>query len=92
MATTISVDTAGGENITINSDDLQEFTRKSTVILSEIAALDEDFKLLVQEMSDRTKLKKTKVSKYLKQRFDFKTKETQELGELFSTLDSALDG
>jgi predicted solute-binding protein len=90
MATTVSLDTVEG-NVTLNSDEMQAFTRRSTQILSEVEALNEDFKVLVQEMADATKLKKPKVSKYLKQRYTYKTKETKQLGELFSTLDDVVD-
>lgn len=90
MATTVSIDTTEG-SATINSDSFGDYNRRAIAVLSEIAALQEDFKVIVQEASDNTKLKKAKVAKFFKSRFDAKTKDVKQLGDLFTTLDDVLD-
>lgn len=88
---TLTIDTSEG-TATIDSQKLTEFNQRALDVLEQISELTKDFKEIVEEASDATKLKKAKVSKYFKSRFDAKTKDTSELGILFSQLDEVLDG
>ena len=50
-----------------------------------------DFKELIEEAAEKTKLEKKVVSKFIKARFKDKTKEVVKDGELFAALNDAVD-
>lgn len=91
MTSTISTNTPDG-NVTIEVQKLEELNRRSIALQSEIHALQEEFKDLVADGSKETGIKKPVLSKYLKARFNVKTKETKIAGDLYEVLDGALDG
>jgi hypothetical protein len=86
--TTFVVD---GTNVTVAADVFTEYTQESYGILRKIEILNEEFKELVEVVSDTTKLDKKHVSKYLKARFKLSTKEPKAQAEIFEALDSVLE-
>ncbi len=78
-------------NATINSDDLAGFIQRSRTILAEIDVEKDAFKNLVQEAADQTKLPKRIVSKFLKARFNAKTKDIVAEAETLDALCKAVD-
>lgn len=89
MANTITIDLADG-TATINDELFKEYLKEAYEHLTAKQEAEEMFKEVVETVAETTGLKKAKVSKYLKQRFEAKTKETKELGELFAKLDEAV--
>lgn len=81
-----------GNNIDIDTKVFQGYTEESYGILKRQEIDKESFKLLVETVSETTKLPKKYVSKYLKARFAAATKEPKALGELFEQIDNAVDG
>lgn len=81
-----------GVNVTIDSEVFKGYTQESYGILRKIEILNEDFKLLVETVSETTKLEKKHVSKYLKARFKEATKEPKAQAEMFEALDNVLEG
>lgn len=84
-----TIETTDG-TATINQELFQGYLKEAYEYLTEIANATELFKEVVETVAENTGLKKNKVSKYIKQRFEAKTKETKELGELFQNLDNIL--
>jgi hypothetical protein len=78
-------------NATINSDDMYEFLQRSRTILENIELENDSFKNLVKEIVDATKLDKKVVSKFLKSRYKFKTKEIVAEAETLDALSKAVD-
>jgi len=91
MATVITIEQSEGV-ATVNDELFQGYLREAFEHLSQIEEGKDGFKEVVEALADATKLKPAKVSKYLKQRFDAKTKQTKELGVLFIKLDALLSG
>lgn len=77
---------------TIDADSLKKFNAEAMRIQGEIEALDEEFKDLINRAKQETKIKKGDISQYFRSRFKAKTKNVIEQGELFSTLNKAVDG
>lgn len=91
MTTVATIDTAEG-TITLNSDDMKDSNKESIRILSEIAALQEEFKEHVEAVAEKIGMKKGKLTKYFKARFNAQTKALTEQGEVFGKIDELLDG
>ena len=65
---------------------------KEFITLQEGIDLKKDvIKNLIEGVSDSTGLEKVQVSKYFKARYDAKTGDTKEIGELFAALDDGLE-
>lgn len=75
--------------VTINAELFQEYLKEAFEHLTAIEEATEQFKEVVETVAATTGLKKPKVSKYLKERYEAKTKKTRELGDLFTSLDEA---
>lgn len=86
MTKTVSIDGA-----TINSDNLTKFLQRGISILAEAEAAKEDFKALVEEIEQDTKLEKKVISKWIKARYADKTKVVIAEGEAVAALNDAVD-
>jgi hypothetical protein len=86
MTTTVTIG-----NATINSEDMYNFLQRSRNILEEVELQNDAFKNLVKEIVDATKLDKKVVSKFLKSRYKFKTKEIVAEAETLDALSKAVD-
>jgi predicted solute-binding protein len=87
--TTIATKTG---NVNINAALFQGYIDEAFDHLEAAAAAVEKFKEVVETVSETTGLKKPVVSKYLKARYETKTKDAKELGELYTALDNATVG
>jgi hypothetical protein len=81
-----------GKNVQIDQEMFQEYLKEAFEHLATIEEADQQFKEVVETVSETTGLKKAKVSKYLKERHAAKTKATRELGQLFEALDDVVEG
>lgn len=79
-----------GEKVTIDSEVFKAYTQESYGILRKIEILNEEFKELVETVSENTKLEKKHASKYLKARFKATTKEPKAQAAMFEALDGVL--
>jgi len=84
---TVDVD---GTNVTIDSALMRGWTEEAHGYLRKIEILNEDFKLLVETVSETTKLPKAKASKYLKNHFKSVNKEFKAQADLFEAIDNAV--
>lgn len=84
---TIDVD---GVNVTIDPELFKGWADESHGYLRKIEIEQENFKLLVETVSETTKLPKAKVSKYLKNRFKSANKELKAQADLFEAIDNAV--
>lgn len=90
MTNVTSIDTPEG-NVKIDSDVLTDLFRRYKHEAAERDSHIEEIKEIEEEAAKATGLKKTKIAKYFKSRYDFKTKDSIKLGELFEILDDTLD-
>ena len=90
MEKTISISAPDGGSATIDSKLFTAYLQEAFEMLEKIEETGKDFKEWVETVAETTKLDKKYVSKYAKARYKDSTKETTELGELFSSLDEAL--
>jgi hypothetical protein len=88
--TVTTIDTTEG-NVRIDSQEFGKFNNRALDVLEQISELQKDLKEIVEEAADATKLKKGLINKYFKSRHKFKTKEAKVEGDLFESLDNALD-
>lgn len=79
------------DNATFNADDLTRFLQRALSLQAEEAILKEDYKALVQEAVDGTKLPKKLVNKFFKSRFKVQTKEIVEEAGKLEALSNAVD-
>jgi uncharacterized protein (UPF0335 family) len=86
MTKTITID-----NATVNADELTNFLRRGINVLAEKEALAEDFKTLVQEASDKMKLDKKIVRKFITARYKATTKDIVAEAETLDALSKAVD-
>lgn len=91
MTNVVTIEQSEGV-VTINEDLLRGYLSEAFEHLAQIEEGKQGFKDVVEAVADATNLKPAKVSKYFKQRFEAKTKQTKELGELFTKLDDVLSG
>lgn len=77
---------------TINQELFQGYVKEAFEHLTTMAEAEGYFKEVVETVAETTKLKKSKVSKYLKERYAAKTKATREMGALFEKLDEVVEG
>lgn len=87
--TTIEFD---GKNVQIDQELFQGYLKEAFEHLGAMEEADQMFKGVVETVAENTQLKKAVVSKFLKQRFEAKTKATRELGQLFEALDIVVEG
>jgi DNA-directed RNA polymerase beta' subunit len=86
MTKTVTIDQA-----TFNTDDLTGFLRRAINVQAEEEANKEDFKALVQEVADATKLDKKIVRKFFKARYKATTKDIVAEAETLDALSKAVD-
>ena len=86
MTKTVTID-----NATVNTDDLTNFLRRAINVQAEEEANKEDFKALVQEAADATKLDKKIVRKFFKARYKATTKDIVAEAETLDALSKAVD-
>lgn len=86
MTKTITID-----NATVNTDELTDYLRRAINVLAEKEALGEDFKALVQEAADATKLDKKIVRKFFVARYKVTTKDIVAEAETLDALSKAVD-
>jgi hypothetical protein len=91
MTQITTIETKTG-NVTINAALFQGYIEEAFDHLDAAAEAQELFKEVVETVAETTGLKKAIVSKYLKARHAAATKQTKELGELFTALDDATIG
>lgn len=84
---TIDVD---GTNVVIDSELMRGWSDEAHGYLRKIEIEQEYFKLLVETVSETTKLPKAKASKYLKNRFKAANKELKAQADLFEAIDNAV--
>jgi ABC-type Zn uptake system ZnuABC Zn-binding protein ZnuA len=90
MSHTTTINTSEGV-VNINSDLFKGYNKEAHEILEKISELQKDLKEIVETASETTGLKKPKVAKYFKERYNEATKVTKETGELFAQLDSIIE-
>jgi capsular polysaccharide biosynthesis protein len=86
MTKTVTID-----NATVNTDDLTGFLRRAINVQAEVEANKEDFKALVQEAADATKLNKKIVRKFFTARYKATTKDIVAEAETLDALSKAVD-
>lgn len=84
---TVDVD---GTIVTIDSNLMKAWNEEAHGYLRKIEIEQENFKLLVETVSETTKLPKAKASKYLKNRFKAANKELKAQADLFMAIDDAV--
>lgn len=89
MANVVTIETKNGQ-VTINSELLTGYIQEAFEHLTVKSEAEAMFKEVVETVAETTSLPKGVVSKYFKARFEEKTKDTKELGELFGKLDEAV--
>jgi predicted solute-binding protein len=87
--TTTTIATKDG-TVKIDSALFQGYTDEAFEYLEAIADAQTKFKEVVETVAETTGLKKPIVAKYLKARFEQKTKDAKDLGNLYSALDAAV--
>lgn len=85
-STTVTIDSA-----TINTKEFTQFLQRGLRTLDDAREATLDFKEIVKEAAEKTGLKPALISKYIKSRAADKTKQVVEEGELFATLNDAVD-
>ena len=88
MTNVTTIETKAGK-VTIKEELFKGYVNESFEYLQAIAHNQTLLKELVETVAETTGMKKGVVSKYLKQRFEDKTNETKDLGNLFEQLDEA---
>jgi predicted solute-binding protein len=91
MSNIATIETAEGV-VKIDEQLFKSYIREAFEHLGAIEQADSLFKEVVETVSETTGIKKSKVSKYFKERFAAKTKATKELGVLFEKLDEVVEG
>jgi uncharacterized protein (UPF0335 family) len=86
MTKTVTIDTA-----TFAADDLTNFLQRAIRIQAEQEALKEDYKALLKEAEDKTKLKAKKLRPWFKARYAAKTQEVIQKADEFEALNNAVD-
>ena len=88
----MSIFTIGTEAgaVTIESELFTGYSQEAHGILAKMANATEEYKYLVETISETTKLPKGVVSKYFKAKYNEKTAEATELGNVFEQLDGIL--
>jgi hypothetical protein len=87
----IAVQTPEGTTANVNPELFQGYVKESIRVLAEIAALQDEYKMIVATVAESTTMKKGLVSKYMKSRFKLETEKTKKLGIVFEQLDEALE-
>lgn len=80
------------DNANVNVADLTRFLQRGISILAEMEANKEDFKELIEEATNETKLDKKVIAKFVKSRYAAKTKEIVAEAETLAALSAAVDG
>lgn len=88
MTNVVSIDTKDGK-ATINGELFQGYLDEAYGYLDKIAEEEEKFKEVIETVAETTGLKPAIVKKYIKARYEAKTKATKELGEIFTAIDNA---
>lgn len=89
MTNIVTIETSDGV-ARIDDEKLLAYWQEAAEHLGEIEAAQERFKEIVEEFAKEAKLKKSTVSKYFKERHAVKTKQTKEIGNIFTKLDEVL--
>lgn len=79
------------DNATFEASELVGFLQRGINCLDTSREAMLDFKEVVEEAAEKTKLEKKVVSKFFKARFADKTKDVVKDGELFAALNQAVD-
>lgn len=79
------------DNASFDAADLTRFLQRGISILAEQEANKEDFKALVKEVEEETKLPKKIVSKFIKARYKANTKDIVAEAETLEALSQAVD-
>ena len=85
-----TIETKNG-TIEVNQELLQGYIDEAAMHYSAIDAAKTDLKLIGEALEDKTGIKAGLIMKYAKAKYDDKTKDTTELGELFQQLDEAVE-
>lgn len=91
MSNIVTLDTSEG-TATVDQELFQGYLKEAFEHLGAMEEAESLFKEVVETVAETTKLKKSHVSKYMKERFAASTKKTKELGTLFSKLDEVVEG
>lgn len=86
MTKTITID-----NATVNADALTRFLQRGISVLAEMEANKEDFKALVEEAVNETKLPKKIVNKFIKSRYAATTKDIVDEAATLAALSECVD-
>lgn len=79
------------DNAQFDVADLTRFLQRGIAVLAEMEANKEDFKALIEEAVQETKLDKKIISKFIKSRYNAKTKEIVAEAETLAALSAAVD-
>lgn len=85
-----TIETKNG-SIEINQELLSGYIDEAATHYAAIDAAKGDLKLIGEALEEKTGIKATLIMKYAKARYDDRTKDTTELGELFEQLDAATE-
>lgn len=91
MSNVTTIDTPEG-TLTINAEEFTNLYRRFRNLKLEEDAAKDSIRDLLGEAADATKWKKAKLSKYFKARYNVEVKTLKEQAELFSKLNSIIDG
>lgn len=86
MGKTVTIDQA-----TVDVQKLTGFLQRGINVLAEMESNKEDFKALVEEAATETKLDKKIIRRFVKSRYDAKTKEIVKEAETLDALAQAVD-
>lgn len=85
-----SIETKNG-TVEVNAELLTGYLQEASAHYAAIDSAKTDLKLIGEALEEKTGIKSSLIMKYAKSRYDEKTKETTELGELFQQLDEAVE-
>lgn len=88
----IKFQTTDGNEVTIDPKVVNAYYARAAAQLKAARDAADEFKAIVETVSETTGLAKKHVSKYFKAKFKSATKVDKDIGELFATLDDALSG
>jgi predicted solute-binding protein len=91
MTNTTTIQLADGV-ATVDQELFQNYLKEAFEHLGAMEEAEDMFKEVVETVAETTKIKKSKVGKYFKERYAAKTKATKELGQLFEKLDEVVEG
>jgi hypothetical protein len=91
MANTVSIATKHG-NYNVDADLLQGYLSEANEHYEAIDEAKNELKLIGEALEEKTGIKASLIMKYAKARYDAKTGDVKETGEVFAALDNVVAG